>query len=82
MLHIKPHIIFKKLFLMQSTASLFSFEDINFTNRLTENILDHDKEHRNQFKTVKVAEIFFPRLKFSKQTKKSPNKEKMAQALK
>lgn len=56
-----PHIIVKKLFLVQSTASLFSFEARNFTNRLSENILDHDKhkEHHNQFKTIKVAEIFF-----------------------
>lgn len=43
MLHIKPHFTAKKLFLVQSTASLFSFQDINLANRLTENILDHDK---------------------------------------
>lgn len=76
MLHINPHLIVKKLLLVQSTASLFSFEKINLINRLTENILDHykHKEHHNKFKAIKVAEIFFSPLLlgFSKQTKKQP----------
>lgn len=54
MLHIKPHITEKKLFLVQSTASLFSFEDKNFTNTLTENILDHDKHKGNHYNQLKL----------------------------